>query len=172
MVVDKIYHKKDPIWHVLLPGHWEHKLLMGMPREPTIFNEVNKVAKCTGVNITPGGCSWLHAVVSIEKKSEEDGRKAIDAAFAGHKSLKRAIIVDSDINIDDPNDVEWALATRFQADKDLIIKENEKGSSLDPSANPETYITAKMGMDATMPLKLAKHFKKEEYGKVNLEKYL
>ena len=143
-----------------------------MPREPTIFNEVNKVAKCTGVNITPGGCSWLHAVVSINKKNEGDGRAAIDAAFKGHKSLKRAIIVDSDIDIDDPNEVEWALATRFQADRDLLIKDNEKGSSLDPSADPETYKTTKMGLDATKPLENAEHFKKEEYGKINLDDYL
>jgi UbiD family decarboxylase len=172
MVVDKVFHRKDPIWHVLLPGGLEHKVLMGMPREPTIYNEVNKVAQCTGVNITPGGCSWLHAVVSIDKKSEEDGRKAIEAAFIGHKSLKRAIIVDSDINIDDPAEVEWALATRFQADKDLMLKENEKGSSLDPSADPETYKTTKMGMDATKPLGNAIKFKKEEYGELNLEEYL
>jgi len=172
MVVDKIYHRKDPIWHVLLPGGLEHKVLMGMPREPTIFNEVNKVAKCTGVNITPGGCSWLHAVVSIDKKSEDEGMAAIEAAFRGHKSLKRAIVVDSDINIDDPSEVEWALATRFQADRDLVVKENEKGSSLDPSADPMTYKTAKMGMDATKPLERVTDFRKEEYGKVKLEDYL
>jgi UbiD family decarboxylase len=172
MEVTKIYHQKDAIWHVLLPGHWEHKVLMGMPREPTIFNEVNKVAKCNGVNITPGGCSWLHAVVSIDKKSEEDGKNAIEAAFKGHKSLKRAIIVDNDINIDDPNDVEWAVATRFHGASDLLIKENEKGSSLDPSADPETYKTTKIGMDATKPLERAENFKKEKYGKVELEKYL
>lgn len=172
MVVDKIYHRKDPIWHVLLPGGLEHKILMGMPREPTIFNEVGKVTKCKGVNITPGGCSWLHAVVSIEKKNEDDGKAAIEAAFRGHKSLKRAIIVDSDIDIDDPEEVEWALATRFQAHRGLVVKENEKGSSLDPSANPETYITAKMGMDATKPLGRLKDFRKEDYGKVDLEKYI
>jgi UbiD family decarboxylase len=171
MVVEKIYHQKDPIWHVLLPGGLEHKILMGMPREPTIFNEVNNVAKCTGVNITPGGCSWLHVVVAIDKQSEEDGKAAIEAAFKGHKSLKKAIIVDNDINIDEPAEVEWALATRFQASSDLIIKENEKGSSLDPSADPETYKTTKMGMDATAPLNGKEKFKNEEYGKVNLEDY-
>lgn len=172
MEVTKIHHQKDPIWHVLLPGGLEHKILMGMPREPTIFNEVNKVAECKGVNISPGGCSWLHAVVAINKKSEEDGKAAIEAAFKGHKSLKRAIIVDDDIDIDDPYEVEWALATRFQADRDLVTKENEKGSSLDPSADPTTYKTTKMGMDATAPLDRKEKFKKEEYGKVNLEECL
>ncbi len=59
---------------------------MGMPKEPTIFAEVNKVAKCTGVNITPGGASWLHAVVQIEKQSEADGRSAIATPTNGSLS--------------------------------------------------------------------------------------
>ena len=73
MKVTKMHHRNDALWHVLLPGGLEHKVLMGMPREPTIFSEVNKVCECRRVNITPGGCSWLHAAVSIKKKSEDDG---------------------------------------------------------------------------------------------------
>jgi len=61
---------------------------MGMPREPTIFNKVNEVVKCLDVNVDPGGASWLHAIVQIEKQNEDDGRKAILAAFAGHRSCK------------------------------------------------------------------------------------
>jgi len=152
MKITKMYHRNNAIWHILLPGGLEHKVLMGMPREPTIFNEVSKVCECIGVNLTPGGCSWLHAVVSIRKKSEDDGRKAIEAAFAGHKSLKHVVIVDDDIDVDNPTEVEWAIATRVQANKRLVIKEKQTGSSLDPSADPRTYETAKMGIDATKPL--------------------
>ncbi len=172
MKITKMYHRNDALWHVLLPGGLEHKVLMGMPREPTIFNEVNKVCQCKRVNISPGGCSWLHAVVSIVKKNDDDGKKAIEAAFAGHKSLKHVVIVDSDIDIDSPMDVEWALATRFQGDKDLVVKENQKGSSLDPSADPHTYQTTKAGFDATKPLKDAVAFEKAEWKKVNPKDYL
>ena len=169
----RIHHRKDPIWHVLLPGCLEHKLLMGMPREPTIFNEVNKVAPCTGVNITPGGCSWLHAVVGIKKKHAEDGKKAIEAAFAGHKSLKHVVVVDEDIDIYDPSSVEWAIATRLQADKGVHILSGQKGSSLDPSADPNTYATSKMGIDATKPLVAhGKNFTKAGWKKVNSNDYL
>jgi 2,5-furandicarboxylate decarboxylase 1 len=173
MKITKVHHRKEPIWHVLLPGALEHKLLMGMPREPTIFNEVGKVAECKGVNITPGGCSWLHAVVAIKKKKEEDGRNAIEAAFKGHKSLKHVVIVDEDIDIYDPNSVEWAIATRVQADKRLVIKQGEKGSSLDPSADPNTYATTKMGVDATKPLVAhGKNFTKAEWMKIRKEEYV
>ncbi len=168
-----LHHRKEPIWHVLLPGCLEHKILMGMPREPTIWNEVNKVATCTGVNITPGGCSWLHAVVGIKKKNEDDGKKAIAAAFAGHKSLKHVVIVDDDIDIYNPASVEWAIATRVQADSDAVILGNQKGSSLDPSADPHTYTTSKMGLDATKPLVAhGKNFTKAEWMKVDANDYL
>ncbi len=149
--VKKIYTKKSPIFHAILPGGLEHKILMGMPKEPTIFYEVNKVTECKDVLVTPGGCSWLHGVVKIRKKHPEDGKKAIEAAFRGHKSMKHVVIVDDDIDINNPAEVEWAVATRFQGDQDLVIKPNEKGSSLDPSSDPNTRITTKMGFDATIP---------------------
>ncbi|MEE9406372.1 MAG: UbiD family decarboxylase [Candidatus Aenigmarchaeota archaeon] len=149
--IRKIYAKPDALYHALLPGGLEHKVLMGMPREPTIFREVSKVCDCKDVLLTPGGCSWLHGVVSISKKDREDGKKAIEAALSGHKSMKHVIVVDDDIDINDPLDVEWAIATRVQADKDVVLKPNEKGSSLDPSSDLETRGTAKVGIDATIP---------------------
>ncbi len=171
--IKKIHHRDDPLFHILLPGGFEHKILMGMPREPTIFNEVGRVCECSGVNITPGGCSWLHAVVGIRKKSEDDGKKAIEAAFEGHKSLKHVVIVDDDIDIYDPLDVEWAIATRVQGDKDIVIKPNQKGSSLDPSADPHTYATCKVGVDATKPLVAhGKNFTRARFREVNLDDYI
>jgi UbiD family decarboxylase len=174
--IDLITHRRQPIYHALLPGGLEHKLLMGMPREPTIFAEVNKVARCTGANITPGCASWLHAVVQIDKQGAEDGRKAIEAAFRGHSSLKHVWVVDTDVDIYDPAAVEWALATRFQGDKDLLIFPDQPGSSLDPSG---THIpgqkskTTKMGFDCTIPWGAnIEKFEKGMYGAVNIESYL
>lgn len=174
--IDLITHRRNPIFHALLPGGLEHKILMGMPKEPTIFNEVNKVTKCTGAVITPGGASWLHAVVQIEKTGEEDGRLAIEAAYRGHGSLKHVWVVDTDIDIYDPAQVEWAMATRFQGDKDMMVFTNQPGSSLDPSGIHEPgqkSRTAKVGFDCTMPLNAdpAKYIR-GAYGQVNLDDYL
>jgi len=161
--IKKIFVKKNPIYHALLPGGLEHKFLMGMPREPTIFKEVSKVCECKDVLITPGGCSWLHAAVSIRKKNPDDGRKAIEAAFKGHKSLKHVWVVDDDIDIHNPDEIEWAMATRFQGDRDLVVK-REKGSSLDPSSDLKTRETIKMGFDLTIPAERdPKDFKKPEF---------
>ena len=174
--INCITHRENPVYQTILAGRNEHKFLMGMPREPTIFEEVNKACECKDVYITPGGCSWLHAVVQIKKRNPHDGKRAIEAAFKGHSSLKHCIVVDDDINIYDPNDVEWAIATRFQADKDTVILPKQRGSSLDPSGDlteGKKATTCKMGFDATIPLKkTGKGFKKEEYRRVDLEDFL
>jgi len=171
--VKAITHRKDAIWQALLPGGLEHKLLMGMPREPTIYRQVNEVARCLDVHVNPGGCSWLHAIVQIDKQSPEDGVKAIRAAFQGHSSCKHVFVVDEDIDIYDPLAVEWALATRFQGDVDLVVVGKEPGSSLDPSAEPGTKLTTKLGFDLTKPLAArGKHFEKVPFPAVDLSKYL
>lgn len=171
--VKKITHRRNALWHALLPGGNEHRVLMGMPREPTIFREVSKVTKCLDVNITTGGCSWLHAAIKIDKKSEEEPKKAIEAAFKGHSSLKHAFIVDKDINILDPNEIEWAMSTRFQADKDLYTYPGEKGSSLDPSAEQPSKKTCKTGFDLTIPAGRDKRdFERVKYPKIDLKKFL
>ncbi len=152
--IGSITHRREPIYQALLPGGEEHKLLMGLPREPTIYSEVSKVCHCLNVLLTPGGASWLHAVVQIDKQDAHDGRRAIDAAFRGHSSLKHVVVVDGDIDIYDPHDVEWAIATRFQAHSDLVVWEGRPGSSLDPSAihmPGQKTRTTKMGLDATIP---------------------
>lgn len=171
--VTKITHRKDAIWQALLPGALEHKILMGMPREPTIFKKVNELGvKCLDVNISPGGSSWLHAIVQIDKQTEEDGKKAIEGTFAGHTSCKHVFVVDKDINIYDPLSVEWAMATRFQGDTRMIIKDKEPGSSLDPSAEPGTKMTTKIGFDLTKPLVVkGKSFDIAEFPKVDIKKY-
>ena len=152
--VSCITRRHDAIYQALLPGGLEHKLLMGLPREPTIFAEVSKVCRCVNVLLTPGAGTWLHGVVQIRKQDADDGRRAIEAAFRGHPSMKHVVVVDEDIDIYDPAEVEWAIATRFQADRDLMVLENQPSSSLDPSATHapgEKSRTTKMGLDATIP---------------------
>jgi UbiD family decarboxylase len=173
--IDHVTHRRDPIFHALLPSGMEHKNLMGMPREPTIFAAVNDVSRCTGVYVTPGGMSWLHAVVQIDKQDGEDGRRAIHAAFRGHTSLKHVVVVDKDVDLYDSGHVEWAIATRFQADRDLIVLRDQPSSSLDPSASQtpgQKARTAKMGLDATIPSWEARgDYEPVTYQRVDLAQY-
>jgi len=149
----EVMMRRNPIYQALLPAGIEHRFLMGFHREAQIRRYVSRVVpKVKDVRLSFGGCGWLHAIISIEKSSEGDGKNAILAAFAAHPSLKHVVVVDSDIDIYDLNSVEWAIATRFQAHKDLVVIKNVRGSSIDPSIDEKKLLTSKMGIDATKPL--------------------
>jgi UbiD family decarboxylase len=151
IVVDRVHHRRNPIFQALLSGNLEHYMLMGMPKEPIIERAVRQVVpKVHNVRLTEGGCCWLHGVVSITKQREGDGKNAILAALAAHPSMKRVIIVDEDIDIENDREVEWALGTRFQADRDEVVVSGARGSSLDPSL--VGGLTAKQGFDCTKRL--------------------
>jgi 2,5-furandicarboxylate decarboxylase 1 len=172
--VKKITHRKTAIWQALLPGRSEHKILMGMPREPTVFKKIkDRGIEVLDVYITPGGASWLHVAVKIRKKNEDDGLQTLEAAFSGHKSAKHIWVYDDDIDIYSDEEREWAMATRFQADVNLLIKDKETGSSLDPSAELGTNLTTKCGFDCTKKLESrGKSFDKAEFPEVDLKKFM
>ena len=111
--IEGVAHRNNPIFHALIPGEAEHKTLMGLPRSPTIKSAVNEVVECLDVHMTEGGCGWLSAVVKIKKVHQDDPIKAINAALAGHRSMKMVTIIDEDIDITDPVRVEWAMVTRW-----------------------------------------------------------
>lgn len=145
----RLHHAERPVLHNILGASMEHRLLMGLAREPVILEGVGRaVPVVTGVRLTEGGCGWLHGVVAIEKKAEGDGKNAVMAALASHPSMKRVIVVDHDIDIYDDREVEWALATRFQTEHTVHIS-HARGSTLDKSA--EKGLTSKIGLDATVP---------------------
>ncbi|MDR2845792.1 MAG: UbiD family decarboxylase [Candidatus Methanoplasma sp.] len=147
--IDKIWTSEDPVFHLLLPGGYDHFLLMGLPREPMILKTVRQaVPRVKNVRLTEGGCCWLNGVVSISKNKEGDGVNAVLAAFTGHTSMKQVIVVDDDIDIFNDREVEWAVATRLQGNRIIVIP-GAAGSSLDPSTHGTTY---KVGYDATIPL--------------------
>ncbi|MBM3903780.1 MAG: UbiD family decarboxylase [Thaumarchaeota archaeon] len=151
--LENLYYRNNAIFHDILAGFAEHRLLMGMPIESKLNRDVKKkIPQTKQVVMSDGGCNWLHAVVQISKKNKDDGKKAIAETFAAHRSLKMVTVVDDDIDPTDPIQVEYAMATRFQADRNLAIIEKVRGSSLDPSSDQKNLLTAKLGIDATRPL--------------------
>lgn len=156
--VSNIWYRDNPIYYDILPGYTEHRLLMGLPIEAKIFSLVkNTVPSTKMVHLSDGGSNWLTAVIQIKKRLEGEPKNAILSAFAAHPSLKSAIIVDDDINPLDPVEVDYAISTRTQADKDFVLIPNSKGSSLDPSSDQKNLLTTKIGIDATIS-----HFKDKE----------
>lgn len=149
--INKVWYRDNPIYYDILPGYTEHRLLMGLPIEAKIFSQVkNTVPSTKAVHLSDGGSNWLTAVIQIKKRLEGEPKNAILTAFAAHPSLKSAIVVDEDIDPQNPTEIEYAISTRTQADKDFVIISNAKGSSLDPSSDQTNLLTTKLGIDATI----------------------
>ena len=162
--LETMHIKKDAAYHAIIPAGFEHKLLQGLPQEPRIFKAVkNAVPTVENVVLTEGGCCWLHAVVSIRKQTEGDGKNAIMAALSAHPSLKHCVVVDTDVNVFDAEDVEYAISTRVKGDRDIMIVPNVRGSSLDPVAESDGT-TTKIGVDATKSLKTLEKFERVSFG--------
>jgi UbiD family decarboxylase len=146
-----MYTRPDFIYHGILPGGDEHKMLMGAPYEPKIYKAVAGVTEVRNVVLTKGGCGYLHAVIQIKKSTQGDAKNAIMAAFAAHTSLKHVVVVDEDIDPCNPHEVEYAIATRVSGDRDIMVITGVRGSSLDP-CQLEDGTNVKVGIDATMVL--------------------
>jgi UbiD family decarboxylase len=148
-----VMHRENYLYQGLLPSGSEHRLLMGMPREPRIWEYVrNVIPNVRGINMTIGGMGWLHCVVSFEKFREGDPKNVLMAVFAAHPSLKHAVVVDSDIDPHNMQQVEWAIATRFKGDEDILLVPGVRVSSLDPAGDQEKELGCKVGIDATRPM--------------------
>lgn len=149
--IDAVTHRPNPIFHTIVGGGMEHLVLGEIPREATLLEHLQRsFPSVRDVRLTRGGTCRYHLAVKIEKASEGEPKNIIMGAFAGHYDVKQVVVVDTDVDIDDPNEIEWAVATRFQADRDLMVVSGAQGSKLDPSS--DQGISAKMGLDATKPL--------------------
>ncbi|WP_151737123.1 UbiD family decarboxylase [Paenibacillus tengchongensis] len=150
--ISAVTFRNDPVWQTILPASYEEKVPMAISREIALLSSVRQVVPgVQDVHVTLGGVGRYHAVIRIRKVQEGDGKTALLAAFAGDKDLKHVVVVDEDVDIHSPLDVEWAIATRVQADLDIFIVPGAKGSPLEPSHNLRG-VSAKMGIDATVPL--------------------
>lgn len=129
-----ISKNKPLLVHAIVPGLWEHQLLMGFPREAHIYMELRRVVPCVkAIRLTEGGSTWLHGIVSVTRNcSEGDAKLAALTAIAAHPSIKHVVVVDDDIDVDDPMAVEWALATRVKGGEDIMVIKNIRGSTLEP----------------------------------------
>jgi 2,5-furandicarboxylate decarboxylase 1 len=170
-----ISHRKEPFFYSILPASREHLLLGAIPREASILTDVQRVTpSARAVHLTYGGTCRYHLIISLAKKSEGEVRSAMLAAMVNNADIKHVVVVDEDIDIFDMEQVEWAIATRFQGDRDLLIIPKTQSSLLDPSSSKG--VGTKLGIDATVPLgSLQKEFKPiyiPGYKEINLEEYL
>ncbi len=149
--IDCVTHRERPIYHTIMPGGMEHLLLGGIPREATLLAHLQRsFTNVIDLHLAAGGVCRYHLYVKIAKKREGEAKNVILGAFGAHYDIKQVIVVDDDVDVHDAEQVEWAVATRFQADRDLVVVSGALGSVLDPST--DRGVSAKMGLDATRPL--------------------
>lgn len=172
--VTAITMRQNPIWQTALTGMpvTENHTLIEYGNAAVVYREIKKIVpEVKAINLTPGGTFRHHVVVSIKKRAENEGRNVILALLSLGIGLKQVTVVDDDIDPFDPMQVDWALATRMQADKDVIIIPRIACSTLDPSV-PEPRVTAGLGIDATAPMKDRWRFEKVEIPGVDKVKYI
>jgi 2,5-furandicarboxylate decarboxylase 1 len=149
--VDAVTHRTKPIFHTIVGGGLEHLLLGAIPREATILATLQRnFPGVQDVHLSLGGVGRYHLYVKLKKTQNGEGKNVLLGAFAAHYDIKHAVVVDPDVDIHDPAEVEWAISTRFQADRDTVIVSHSQGSKLDPST--DHGVGAKMGLDATIPV--------------------
>jgi 2,5-furandicarboxylate decarboxylase 1 len=149
--IDRVTQRKDAIFHTIIGGGLEHLLLGAIPREATLLAHLQRsFPNVRNVRLSLGGVCRYHLHVQIAKRQEGEAKNIMLGAFAGHYDIKQVVVVDDDVDVHNPAEVEWAVATRFQADRDLVIIAEAQGSKLDPSTR--NGVGAKMGLDATKPL--------------------
>jgi 2,5-furandicarboxylate decarboxylase 1 len=129
----------------------DHITTLGLIREAEIMNALTRVIpNVKAVHVPLSGTSSFSAYVSIKQGRPGEAKHAIPIALGVDHYLKLIIVVDDDIDVFDESDVMWAVATRMQADRDLVVIGGSLGALLDPSAD-DRGVTAKLGIDATRP---------------------
>lgn len=175
VTVKSVHLRKNAIYQDICGGqHREHLVMATIPMEANFYRTI-KGAVPTLVDVhVPAPFSLI---ISINKRYPGQAQSAILAAFSSDIYLKHAIVVDDDINITNLQEVIWAVATRVQADTDILVIPGVRGSSLDPSCQEEEGVVTKMGIDATAKPSLSSFPKRnkvprEVLDRLNLEDYV
>jgi 2,5-furandicarboxylate decarboxylase 1 len=149
--LEKRYRRHQPVMQTILSGGREHFWVGGVPREARLMQALRRAGVgAAAVRLTEGGSCRMHAVVSLRAARPGDAMQAGMSIFAALAPAKLVVVVDDDVDIFDDEQVGWAVATRFQADRDITVLPGCRGGGLDPSAGPGG-VTAKLIMDATVP---------------------
>ncbi|MFI2652576.1 UbiD family decarboxylase [Micromonospora fulviviridis] len=144
------WHRPAAVFQTILSGGREHFLVGGVPREAALLRALRQAhPHVVAVRLPEAGSCRLHAVVSVRDASATSAVNVLLSTLGAPGNVKYAVVVDHDIDIHDDEQVGWAIATRVQADRDVIVIPGAAGSGLDPSAS--AGVTAKLGINATVP---------------------
>jgi UbiD family decarboxylase len=109
------------------------------------------VREVTAIHVTAASGGGANVRVAIRQRVPGEARNAIAAVFGSQANAKHVFVVDPDIDVFSDEQMEWALATRFQADRDLVVQDGFRAVPIDPSL-AGSRIGAKAGFDLTLPV--------------------
>jgi 2,5-furandicarboxylate decarboxylase 1 len=165
--VKRIHRRKSPVMHTILPGTEAHNSV-GLLGEANVLNLLQlQIPGVKDVFFTHGGCGFYGAVVQMTQTRAGWAKQAILATFAAFPPLKTVTVVDDDVNIYDPTDIEWAMTTRLDPDKGIMVFRDIFGHGLNPSF-PD-YLGNKVGYDATQPFPHRPEFERAAMKKMSLD---
>jgi len=175
MRVKAITRRRKPVFHTVLSGKevWN---AVGFTAEAAIFAALKaKLPEVRAVHLPPGGCGFYAAVVQVENTRAGLGPDVIRQTFAAFRSLQRVVVVDTDVDLFDAVDVEWAMTTRFDPDTDLTLMPNQEGHILNPivriNADGKGGTVTKVGIDAMAPFQGGFKFERVRFQDVDLARY-
>lgn len=169
--------RRDPIYHALVAGSTEHRILGSISKESYLFKAAKVAAPSVkALHVPVSGCGRFHCYVSLEKKAKGQPKNVAMAIFGADIYTKMVVVVDHDIDVFDEREVLWAIATRVQGDRDIAFIPRALGSDLDPSAD-EDGVVCKVIVDATAKPFLADYHARavvpqEVMERIRLEDYL
>lgn len=148
--VKAVTRKNDAYYLDIMPGHADHFLLDAPMIEAYLYSRIKEVVPgVINVHVPVSGTARLHAYIQVKKSNDGEPKTALACALSSDYRIKHAVVVDEDVDIYDDQEVLWAIATRSQWSKDLIVIPGIMGTRLDPSG--DGIITSKGGIDATKP---------------------
>jgi 2,5-furandicarboxylate decarboxylase 1 len=149
--VKAVTRRKHAYYLDIMPGRADHLLLDAPMIEAYLYNRIKAVVPgVVAVHLPVSGAARLHAYVQIRKANDAEPRTVIATVLSSDYRVKHVVVVDEDIDLYDDEEILWAIATRSQWNKDLMVLPGMMGTRLDPSA--EDVSTTKGGIDATKPV--------------------
>jgi UbiD family decarboxylase len=171
--VKAITHRRDAIFQDITVAHLDHLLLSTIPIEANLYRAVRAMVPTVKAVRVPAPFTCY---VALEQRIPGQAKNAILAVLGADLYMKRVVVVDHDVDVFDDRQVNWAIATRCQPDRDITIVTHARGSDLDPSTKEDGY-TAKWGVDATAKPSLGAYTPRhrvppEVWERIDLKRYL
>lgn len=171
LAITAVSWRNDPIYQTIIPGWYEHIYLGNiLPREPLLRRFIRHLDPGADVRIPPYGNGFL-AVVQIDRDNPGTPKNLAMAAMTAHINIRNVIVVDRDIDIDDPAEITWALTNRVDWAADTFTVPGAQGHEMDPTADTRG-ISTKLGIDATYKRERREYGERVAYPAIDLGPYL